>query len=156
MEWPLTCPLDNCLLHFHLSGEYFGCPGQPDKCLFRTLSVSTPICQEGQSDRTFCLSSQFCPLFSQFFLILSLFFPILGKFFAVKGALCHPCSPPPRSYATVSHRITYQITRKLHHTILQLRINAMYFNVKRVSLDIVLYCFCLYLDTPCKIRHKYQ
>ena len=36
--WPLACSLDNCLLHFYLSGDYFGCPGQADfKCLFWTL-----------------------------------------------------------------------------------------------------------------------
>ena len=34
---PLACPSDNCLLHFYLSSDYFECPRQVDKCLFRTL-----------------------------------------------------------------------------------------------------------------------
>ena len=37
--WTLACPLNNCLPHFYLSSDYFGCPGQADKCFFQTLLV---------------------------------------------------------------------------------------------------------------------
>ena len=47
-------------------------------------SVASPICQEGQSERTFpifAFSFQFLPIFLDFFL----FFPDFGKLFAVRG-----------------------------------------------------------------------
>ena len=38
--WPLACSSDNCILHFYLSGDYFGCSGQANKCLLWTLNES--------------------------------------------------------------------------------------------------------------------
>ena len=46
-------------------------------------SVASPICQEGQSERTFPIFPDFVHLLSTF--IFSFFFPIFGKFFVVKG-----------------------------------------------------------------------
>ena len=52
-------------------------------------SVASPICQEGQSERTF-------PIFafsSRFFLFFPDFSPIFGKFFAVRGGTLPPLTP---------------------------------------------------------------
>ena len=61
-------------------------------CLI-TGSVASPVCQEGQSERTvpiFAFSSRFFLFVSRFFLIFSLFFPIVGKFLAVRGGTLPP------------------------------------------------------------------
>ena len=58
-------------------------------------SVASPICQEGQSERTFLIFA----FSSRFFLFFPLFFPILGKFFAVRGGTLPPLTPS--GYATV-------------------------------------------------------
>ena len=52
-------------------------------------NVASPICQEGQSERTFLILafSEFW-FFLDFFPIFPLFLPIFDNFFAVKGALC--------------------------------------------------------------------
>ena len=57
-----------------------------------TSSVANPVCQEGQSERTFPIfpflldSSSFFTIFPDF----PLFFPIFGKFFAVRGGTLPP------------------------------------------------------------------
>ena len=51
-------------------------------------SVASPICQEGQNERTFPIFYLFFPNFPDFFL----FFPI-GKFFAVRGGTLPPLTP---------------------------------------------------------------
>ena len=56
-----------------------------NRCLI-TSSVASPVCQEGQSERTFPI----LPLFPDF----SLFFPIFGKFFAVRGGTLSSLTPP--------------------------------------------------------------
>ena len=56
-------------------------------------SVASPICQEGQSERTFLIfpfSSPISPLFSWF----SWFFPIFGTYFAVRDGTLPPLTPP--------------------------------------------------------------
>ena len=65
-----------------VSSVVFSISKQIWKTLLKYSSVAKPICQEGQSERTFPIF----PLFPLFFLIFSLFFPIFDKFFAVKGA----------------------------------------------------------------------
>ena len=68
-------------------------------------SVASPICQEGQSEKTFPIltfSSRFFS-FSRFSVIFPLFsplFPDFDNFFAVKGATLPPC--PYTGYATGS------------------------------------------------------
>ena len=68
--------------------------------VLHTSSVASPICQEGQSERTFpifAFSSRFSSFFPDFclffpiFLFFPRFFPIFGKFFAVRGGIL----PPP-------------------------------------------------------------
>ena len=66
-------------------------------------SVASPICQEGQSERTYPIFA--FPIFPLFFLIFCLFFPIFpdffpifGKYFAVRGGTLPPCHPS--GYAT--------------------------------------------------------
>ena len=52
-------------------------------------NVASPICQEGQSERTFPIFPVFFdsfPIFPLFFPIFSLFFPIFDNFFAVKDS----------------------------------------------------------------------
>ena len=59
--------------------------------------VASPICQEGQSERTFpifALSSQFFLFFPQFFLIFSPLFPNFCKFFPCQGWHSAPLCPP--------------------------------------------------------------
>ena len=79
--WLSTAQLQH---YFKFSGACFGCPSWIDNQNFkhrlyiRPSSIANPICQEGQSERTFLIF----PLFPNF----SLFFLILGKIFAVKGA----------------------------------------------------------------------
>ena len=75
----------------------------------RRSSVASPICQEGQSERTFpilAFSSRYF-LFSQFFLTFSRFFPsssrFLTIFFAVKGGTLPPCRVPPLSLYWLHH-----------------------------------------------------
>ena len=58
-------------------------------------SIASPICQEGQSGRTFLIfafSSQFFLFFflPWFFLIFSLFSPTFGNFFALRGGTLPP------------------------------------------------------------------
>ena len=64
--------------------------------------IASPICQEGQSARTFpiiAFSSRFFFFFPDFCLFFpifpdfSLFFPIFGNFFAVRGGTLPPLSP---------------------------------------------------------------
>ena len=60
-------------------------------------SITSPICQEGQSERT----SLIFPLFSRFFLIFKIFSLIFGKFSLSGVALCPPqwlCHCPARLY----------------------------------------------------------
>ena len=59
-------------------------------------SVASPICQEGQSERTFPIIPLF-PSFSCFFPIFSLFSLIFFKFFSQGGTVWTPCG-----YATGS------------------------------------------------------
>ena len=69
--------------------------------LLITSCVASPVCQEGQSERTFpifAFSSRFF-LFFPIFHGFSLFFPIFGKFFAVRGGTLPPW--PPSGYTTV-------------------------------------------------------
>ena len=61
--------------------------------LITVSSIASPICQEGQSERTFLifpLFINFFLIFALFFLIFSLFSPIFDIFFSVKGALSLP------------------------------------------------------------------
>ena len=76
----------------------------------KTSSVASPICQEGQSERTFpilAFSSRFSLFFSIFtrfsslFPSFSLLFPIFDNFFAVKGGTLPPC--PYTGYATAQN-----------------------------------------------------
>ena len=58
-------------------------------CISLTSSVASPICQEGQSERTFPILT-FSSRFFLFFLIFPLFFLIFDNFFAVKGGTLPP------------------------------------------------------------------
>ena len=71
-------------------------------------SVASPICQEGQSERTFPILA--FSRFSSFLPDFPLFFPIFGKFFAVRGATLPPWPPIPSGYATayVLHRFEFK------------------------------------------------
>ena len=71
-------------------------------------SVASPICQEGQSERTF-LIFPFLPDIFPLFPDFSLFFLIFGKFFAVMGRL-YPRWPP---VATPLQARPYRSTPKL-------------------------------------------
>ena len=55
-------------------------------------SIASPICQEGQNERTFAIFA-FSSWFFLFFPIFSLHFPIFGKFLAVKGGNLPPLTP---------------------------------------------------------------
>ena len=83
-------------------------------------SVASPVCQEGQSERTF-------PIFafsSRFFLsfpIFSLFFQIFGKFFTVGVALCSldpPVATPLYNnidFALMGYAILSNLSCEVHH-----------------------------------------
>ena len=67
-----------------------GAIGKPERSKSeRHGRVASPICQEGQSERTF----QIFPLFPDFSPIFLNFFPLFDGIFAVKGALCPPDPP---------------------------------------------------------------
>ena len=78
-------------------------------CLHITISVASPICQEGQRERNFpifAFSSRFFlffPDFSWFSPDFSWFFPIFGKFSLSGVALCPPCHP--NGYATAHNEL---------------------------------------------------
>ena len=68
-----------------------------------TSSVASPVCQEGQSERTFLIftfSSRFF-FFPRFFLIFSLFPDFLANFSLLGVALCPPW--PPSGQTTVNN-----------------------------------------------------
>ena len=60
------------------------------KCNLTLISsVASPICQDGQSERTFLIFA-FSSRFSSFFPDFPLFFPIFDNFFAVRGGTLLP------------------------------------------------------------------
>ena len=86
------CCIFICHLHIYFYLKMMHCGGTI--CFTVCSSVASPICQEGQSERTFpifAFSSRFFLCFPDF----SLFFPIFCKFFAVRGGTLPPPLTPP-------------------------------------------------------------
>ena len=94
-------------------------------CLI-TSSVASPVCQEGQSERTFpifAFSSRFFLFFTRFFLIFPSFSRFLANFSLSRVGLCPPW--PPSGYATVNnidcalmgYAIVSHLSCEVHHLI---------------------------------------